>query len=143
MWRDADWYLDALRDGAITQWGPMEIADGAIWLPNGVPLWYDQQRVDGDDRYVLLRGRWRKMYGAKLVENAVQALSRVVLSQAILRISGRYRVVNCTHDEVMALAPLDDTQALDYVLSELKATPSWAPGLPLDAEGSEGERYSK
>lgn len=144
LWKNADFYLNVLRDGGYMSWGPMEVADGAIWLPNGIPLWYDKQKVGEEgDRRVLIRGQWRYMYGPKLVENVVQALSRVVLSQAMVRIAPRYRPVNTTHDEVIVLAPVDDAEALPYVCSELKATPTWAPGLPLDAEGSEGERYSK
>lgn len=144
-WRQGDYYLDICQAKATAQnWGPCEVADGAIWLPNGIPLWYDTQRVgDEGEQWVLIRGRWHKYYGAKLFQNVVQALARVALSEAMLRIAARYRLINCTHDEVWVLAAVDDTEALPYVLSQLSHTPEWAPGLPLDAEGAEGERYSK
>ncbi len=145
MWyHTAEDALNALANGGALEWGPMTINQGAVWLPNGLPLCYDDPQVDNNgDRWFKVRGRRSKMYGGKLVENVVQALSRVVLSEAMLRISQRYKIVNCTHDEVMVLADVDDAEALPYLLSELRKEPTWAPGLPLDAEGSEGERYSK
>ncbi len=145
MWyHTAEDALNALANGGTLEWGPMAIDQGAVWLPNGLPLCYDDPQVDNNgDRWFKVRGRRSKMYGGKLVENVVQALSRVVLSEAMLRISQRYKIVNCTHDEVMVLADVDDAEALPYLLSELRKEPTWAPGLPLDAEGVEGERYGK
>ena len=84
------------------------------------------------------------MWGTKLVQHVCEALARTVVSQAMLRIQANgYQPRNTTHDELWIVTKLDDTNALSYLESELRKTPDWAPGLPLDAEGSEGERYSK
>jgi len=32
---------------------------------------------------------------------------------------------------------------LQLCLAEMKMTPTWLPGIPLDAEGALGERYEK
>lgn len=144
MWYGiAEQALDVLAARTTMRWGPVTVSDGAIWLPNGLPLWYDDPRTDENgDRTFLVRGKRTKMYGGKLVENVVQALARVVVSQAMLRIP--YRPINCTHDEVKYCVPLDEAPAaLDTVLRELKRTPDWAPNLPLDAEGFWGVRYAK
>ena len=145
MWyQTAEAALDILASGGSMDWGPLGIEQGVVWLPNGLPLWYDNPTVDENgDRYFTVRGRRTKMYGGKLVENVVQAFCRVILSQAMLRIRERYRIVTCTHDEIVAVAGVDDTNALEYMLTELRRPPVWAVGLPLDAEGAEGERYSK
>ena len=86
------------------------------------------------------------MYGAKLVENVVQALARVVLSQAMLRIENEgFRVVNTTHDELLVLIPKDgyEEKHAERCAAEMKIAPDWLPQIPLDAEWSIGERYSK
>jgi len=145
MWYvTAEQALDALAQRKTMVWGPLHIEDGAVWLPNGLPLWYDDPETEGGDRYFTVRGRRSKMYGGKLVENVVQALARVVLSQAMLRLPSYLRVVNCTHDEIVALATLDmGQQGYEDMVSELKRPPVWAPTLPLDAEGFYGVRYQK
>ena len=85
------------------------------------------------------------MYGAKLVENLIQALARVAISQAMNRITRMgYRVVNMRHDDLWLALPKDGAQEhLEICMAEMKRTPDWLPGLPLDCEGSIGERYSK
>lgn len=146
LWKQADTILQILESKSQITWGPggcVEVADSAIWGPNGLPMWYTDFAHGDGETFIRVRGSWRKYYGAKLVENLIQFLARIVLSQAMLRIAARYRPVNSTHDELMYVVPVDDEHALEYVISELKRTPEWAPGLPLDAEGSEGERYSK
>lgn len=144
------WYTEAeeairvLREGGELQWGPLTVQQGVIWLPNGLPLWYSNPEVDENgEQYFTVRGRRTKIYGGKLVENVVQALARVVLSQAMLKVRERYKIVTCTHDEIVAVTTVDDEHALEYCLDVLRREPVWAPGLPLDAEGAEGERYSK
>ncbi len=141
-WETAEQALEVLEARTAMTWGPMHIEDGAIWLPNGLPLWYDEFRRDGEGLFCLIGGKWRKMWGTKLVQHVCEALARTVVSQAMLRIP--YRPINCTHDEVKYCVPLDEAPAtLDTVLRELKRTPDWAPNLPLDAEGFYGARYSK
>ena len=76
----------------------------------------------------------------------MQWLARIVMSQAMLRIVDRgYRVVNTTHDELLCLVPKDgrEEQHLEIIREEMIKTPDWLSGIPLDAEGSIGERYSK
>jgi len=145
-WETAEHALQCLEHNQRFTWGPMEIDDGAVWLPNGLPMWYTNFKRDGEDTFVFIRGRWRKMWGTKLVQHVCEGLARTILSQAAIRIyeeTGR-RAVNCTHDELMYVVPaVDAPVVLSYTLDILKAEPKWAPGLPLDAEGAQGERYSK
>jgi DNA polymerase len=100
---------------------------------------------DGYWRYRTRHG-WTKLYSGKLVENVVQWLARIVMSQAMNRIVALgYRVVNCTHDELLVLIP-DDAHAqenLERCRQEMIREPTWLPGIPLDAEASLGQRYSK
>ncbi len=136
-------------------WGPMHVKEGKIYLPNGSWLDYTtlEYYTDGEtgDAFWRIKKRhgWTKLYGGKLVENVVQALARVVLSQAMLRIRNMgYRILNTTHDELLILIPNDDgkytpEELLQDCATEMKRTPNWLPGLPLDCEMALGERYSK
>jgi hypothetical protein len=53
--------------------------------------------------------------------------------------------LNIPHDELLLLIPRDQNaeKTLELCLAEMKRTPDWLPGLPLDAEGELGDRYSK
>jgi DNA polymerase len=90
--------------------------------------------------------KWQRIdtYGGKIVENVTQAVARDVLSANLHLIeSAGYSIVTTVHDEVVTLCP-DEEQYNAPALSALLSTqPSWAEGLPLDAKGFEGQRYSK
>lgn len=151
-WETAEQALRVLEARTAMTWGPMEIDDGAIWLPNGLPLWYDKFKREGisikgdGELWCWIRGQWRRLWGSKLVQHVCEALARTIISQAAIRIEAEtgLRPINTVHDELWWLAPLDEAPAaLDTVLRELKRTPDWAPNLPLDAEGFWGVRYAK
>lgn len=145
-WKEADRILQYLFGGGnFPLWGPFHIENRKIILPNDLSLDYSNLGYDGKDFFTLTRRGKAKIYGAKLVENIVQALARVVLSQAMLRISKKYKIVTCTHDEVVCLAPqVEGAEALKFVLAELIRMPVWADEkLPLAAEGGQGMRYGK
>jgi DNA polymerase len=90
--------------------------------------------------------KWQRIdtYGGKLVENITQAVARDVLAANLPLIEAAgYEIVATVHDEVVTLCP-DEEQYSSPALSALLSTsPSWADGLPLDAKGFEGMRYSK
>ncbi len=155
-WRDAGRLLARIAGGPATDWGPMTIRDHRVYLPNGAWLNYDTLEYhrkesaydpwDDSWRYRTRQG-WTKLYGGKLVENVVQALARVVLSQAMLRIAScGYRIATCTHDEVMIVVDKSVEAAQDdYVIckAEMEKSPVWLPDLPVKAEGGVSTRYEK
>jgi DNA polymerase len=151
-WREADDAIVKLANGEVYQWGPLRVEGGKIYLPNSAPLDYTTLEFYTDpnmhEEYWRIKNRhgFTKLYGAKLVENVVQALARVVLSDAMLRIRHRgFRTVMCTHDEVVILIEADghSSEALGLCMEEMKLEPTWLPGIPLDCEATIGERYSK
>lgn len=86
-----------------------------------------------------------RSHGGKITENIVQAISRDVLSDNISEADEvGFEVVGHVHDEIVTIS--DDTEE-SLGLVDLKCimstTPSWAPGLPLNAEGYEGYFYRK
>ncbi len=148
LWKQGDAMLGYLMSGVYytdLNWGPMRIDKQRICLPNGAALDYSNLTIVDGEYATITRKGTTKIYGAKLVENIVQALSRVVLSQAMLKIIERgWRVVLCCHDELVMVAPIEKAQeCLAECLQIMKTPPAWAAGLPLDAEGWVSERYSK
>ncbi len=84
-------------------------------------------------------------YGGSLVENAVQAIARDLMADAMLRAEERgFPCVLSVHDELVA--EIDDVpiaatpQDFAAVMTEL---PPWAAGLPVAAAGWRGARYKK
>lgn len=88
--------------------------------------------------------KWDRIetYGAKLVENIVQATSRDLLAEAMRRLeSAGNPVVMHIHDEAVIDAPTD--RSLDTMVSIMTEVPSWADGLILNAAGFVGDFYKK
>ena len=82
-------------------------------------------------------------YGGKLVENLVQAIARDCLAEALLRLDGQgYDTVMHVHDEDV-LEVKNGFGSLDAVNKLVSQPISWAPGLPLNADGFEGTFYRK
>ena len=62
----------------------------------------------------------------------------------LVRIEARRYGVNVVGSEVVGLVPIAFADhALDFMLNEMRQPPSWAPDLPLDAEGGWDTCYSK
>lgn len=151
LWRTAEIVLHELADKKIgSWWGPSRIEAGKLIGPNGAWIDYTTlewaQDEETGERYWRLKTRkgWVKMYGAKLVENHIQFLSRVVTSQALIKIrAAGYRVVGMAHDDLWVLVPVDQIeQARAFLVECMSASPVWAPDCPLGAECKIGETYS-
>lgn len=84
-------------------------------------------------------------YGGKLVENAVQAISRDLLGDAMLRMQdANYGIVGSIHDEVITEVPEDNAQEWYKNLVDIMRTPPyWANDLPLNADGGVMMFYQK
>ena len=119
----------------------------SISLPNGLRLKYPNlircqtgsYRFDG-------RRSYENTYGGKLTENIIQALSRIVVTEAMLRIAKipDLDIVLTVHDEIVCVGPKTDAEArFNAIINEMCVAPSWAPDLPLAAEGGFDLSYSK
>jgi DNA polymerase len=94
-------------------------------------------------------GKWAPVnhgygaYGGTWTENIVQAISRDLLAEAMVRLEAAgYPIVLTIHDEVVAEVP-DKFGSLDEFKRLLITAPAWADGLPIAAKAREGARLSK
>jgi DNA polymerase len=162
LWREAELALSRMLNFVNFDWGPLQVrceeATGRrrISLPGCAELIYDslEWHVPTSDDPSWLEPGWRvktrrgfptKMYGAKFVENVVQYMARMVVSQAANRIvKYNIKIATTCHDELVGVVPLDmGQQAYEIMSAELNKSPVWMPNLPLAAEGGVSERYEK
>lgn len=88
--------------------------------------------------------KWSRIetYGAKLVENIVQATSRDLLAEAMRRLEADGNpVVMHIHDEAVIDAPTD--YSLEKIVKIMTEVPTWADGLILNATGFVSDFYKK
>jgi DNA polymerase len=89
--------------------------------------------------------KWERIetYGPKIVENIVQAASRDLLADAMLRLDrAGFAIVAHVHDEVICEVP-EGESSVEEICSFMSKGPKWAQGLPLTADGYECEFYQK
>lgn len=89
--------------------------------------------------------KWTRLetWGGKLTENLVQATARDVLRESMLALDAAgFDIRAHVHDEVIVTEPVDGRSV--EVMSDIMGQPiSWAPGLPLRADGYETPFYKK
>lgn len=128
-------------------------------LPNGRRLWYYLPEVakvskfGGEPRWELTyegkdnkrHGAWGRIstYGGMLTENVVQAISRDLMVEAMIRVENAgYAIILTVHDEIIAEtdAGFGSMEEFDKLMCEV---PRWAFGCPIHASGWTGFRYHK
>jgi len=129
-------------------------------LPNGKRLWYYNPELahvrtkrSGERVYqVTYEGRdnkrggaWGRIYtyGGMLTENAVQAISRELMVEAMIRVEkAGYCMILTVHDEIVSEDDEDfgSREEFEHLMS---IVPVWARGCPIAVDGWEGYRYRK
>lgn len=125
-----------------------------IELPSGRRLSYVRPKIEegsyGGD-IISYEGmeqtskQWTRQdtYGPKLVENIVQATARDCLAEALFNVDkAGYKTVMHVHDEIVMDVPIG-FGSVDEVNNIFGQDISWAPGLPLKADGYECNYYMK
>ena len=119
-----------------------------IKLPSGLFLRYPNLRnvMNEEGRVEWLysaRAEKVRIHGPKTFQNTIQALARCVMGESMVRIHKVFPIALTIHDAVYCVVPNDRvTEAKHLIVSELKQEPTWAPGLPLDAEVGAGQDLS-
>lgn len=158
-WSQCSRMLARIAGGDPVQWGPFLVKNKRLYHPGGAPMIYDtlefyKPQPHEDVKDFERRGYWRvrtrsgykTMHGPKLLQNQCESVSRLIVTQAQIRCARMgYRALNHPYDELLFLIP-DDGHAeehLERCRLEMCKTPTWLPGITLDADASLGKRYSK
>ncbi len=129
-------------------------------LPSGRPIVYSNakakrvtRRARSGNKFqaweLSYQGRnpWREhVYGGLLVENAIQALCRDLLADALVRCEAAgLEPVGHVHDEAICEVSRGlGAEALDEMRNIMSTTaPRWARGLPIRLDGFHAVRYRK
>lgn len=126
--------------------------DVVITLPNGRELKYHKVKLaegrfgnESAEIYHPMEHKWEYTWGGSLTENVVQAMSRDILMEAMLRLEDLgHHTAHHIHDELVIVTP-DETanDVLAIANTELARRPVWAPECPLASEGIVSKKYGK
>jgi DNA polymerase I-like protein with 3'-5' exonuclease and polymerase domains len=144
--------LPGIANGIDMMWGPIQIEKYAMLLPNGNRLHYPdlrqvwQEGVGGSKpAWMFKRGNMPQfIYGAKLVENAIQALAFLHIMETALVVKAKTGFIPChqVHDELIFMCDECDAKGLmQLVVQVMSVSPYWMPGVPLAAKGHIGNSY--
>lgn len=146
--------LDAVRYGGPISVGPVRFVmrKGHLHciLPSGRRIVYRSAKVVRRTRFgrdydsvQYLHGRfgWVDLYGGKLAENIVQAVSRDFVAESLVRCEERGLPV-CLHVHDQIAASTTDDRFGEF-MECMTRCPDWMPDFPLDAEGAMSPRFAK
>lgn len=157
-WADVENYCKAAIDNPGSTYTLRSCKFGMVkhWLTIGLPsgrsIWYPHARLEptkskwgGLQEQIVFDGTDHKehTYGAKLVENIVQATSRDILANGLqIAIDNDYKVVGHTHDEGITESDEGETN-LPHLIDLMCTLPDWGYGIPIKAEGFVTPFYRK
>ena len=115
----------------------------SVTLPSWRSVYYQNARLDygsyGEPgiTYDKAERTCERTYGAKLVENIVQAICRDLLAESLIRcVEHQLPVVHHVHDEIVVETTAGVAQdALTALLRLMTQPANWALDLPLEARG--------
>jgi DNA polymerase len=128
-------------------WRCLKFNNSSIELPNKLALVYKNLTIDKGSLTYETR-KQETTWGGKITENVVQALSRIIITDGMLRIARdetlKGNIVLTVHDEIIFLGPNKEPHVtMEKLIAHMCTPPVWAPDLPLHAEGGYDKRYSK
>jgi hypothetical protein len=157
FWYECDRHLAHMDAGLRYRIGLADIelytTRHGIILPNGLVIKYPglkRAKTEwGNGWQFIKRKQPVHIYGAKTVENIVQALARIiVMDQAVAfveqsRAAGyNWRLANLVHDEVVAIVPEKEADEAKKLLTNIMGTPpKWWPDLPVASEAGYAKNY--
>ena len=148
IWQDGMGVIESIAAGATTWFGNNEFikvhGSQGMLLPSGIYMRFDDLKYDLVDgrkqwHYYVRRGRDR-IYGSKVFQGLTQAIARCIMAEQMLEIQKHYPIALTIHDAVYSVVPEHEaSNAVNLILSVMRTTPAWIPGLPLDAEAGYGQ----
>lgn len=151
MWRTLNGLIPHMTHGSFErQIGPVVFTHEKVILPSGLALHYHKLHNKDGAWWFEFAGEPKYIYGGKMLENIVQALARIVVMDASLRIrkllvtlSSNIRLNLQVHDELVYVVPIELLAKVErIVMEEMCRRPSWGLDIPLDAEAGHGPSYA-
>lgn len=150
LWKRCDEIIPLMASGGNAEIGPCIIDGPRILLPNDMYLAYPNLNYTTNRMYegwsYEFAGMGRTLWGGKLVENLIQSLARIVIMGHMLETKRRLGLKPAlqAHDELVYIVPNARlTECKEGLLSIMRSVPSWATGLPVDAEAGVGRNYGE
>ena len=164
--------FDMARKSCDYELGPLLVRHERIWLPSGLSLHYPglHKTKEGNWAYESRDGGLSFLFGGKLLENIIQALSQIIILRQMVWIScylelvygDEARTALQVHDEVVSAFPLEGAELTGYTdrgepiwkngekIEEVSAditaimhrTDGWFDGIPIGADGETHLQYS-
>jgi DNA polymerase len=117
------------------------------WLPR----WFEDTWPDGGPRMSIGyygRGKGpmvlKTTYGGDIFQGVVQGIAADIMLEGMLlcETAGYYPVMS-VHDELVCETEDDSDYSVDELCDLICIVPEWVEGLPVEAEGWEGKRFTK
>lgn len=164
LWREAEKMIRVMYTATDpVEWRGLKFYKNSVVHPSGTRLIYPRLKctnlteatsMDRRPEFSYWNGKFMKsLYGGLFVENIVQWLARIVMTQAMVDIEhhGKYtygstsRIVLTVHDEVIQSVPARHAEAATaYMNRRLSQTPEWGDDrMSLKAEVDYDDCYSK
>jgi len=126
----------------------IDVRFGMVYLPNGLVMPYRELECDKHGQgWSYMHGKTRRhIYGAKMVENLVQAVAGIILRQAMDRLWLKHgiRTRHQVHDELIFCLPDSELDAIIPIIREEMLQPvPYLPNLPLEVEIGVGPNYAE
>jgi len=144
LWDTGSRFLWHLMDGSTIRWPncPVIAHDHRLFFePSG--LWLDftsleRHAIDATGETIWrhrVKTGWRKTYGARLVENLIQFLARMVISERMVKISQLGLKISLTvHDDIFIVVPDERVAAWEQAIAIMSTPLDWLPTCPIACE---------
>lgn len=136
------WLIMQLPSGRYIYYLNPAVENRKFTSHDGTEYWREVLEYSGIDTKTRQFTR-TSTFGGRLVENAVQAIARDIMCDAITRLEASgYPVVLHVHDEIVCETPIGTLPAAEMERI-MCVRPEWGADIPIGAEGFTAQRYKK
>lgn len=157
LWKRGEDALKYISNGVVgapvDYQGVVKTCKDGLVMPGGLRILFPDLKYEKNGEgnfggeWTFWNGKAREhIYGAKLIENIVQCLARIIVFEqcrlTAIEVNSVAKWVHSVHDEGVFVA--EDFYApyvLDRLLTNMRIPPAWCLSLPLNSEGGFNRRY--
>jgi len=158
LWKRGESALEAIARGnvgmAVDYRGVVKTCKEGLLMPGGLRILFPELRYEKSDsvfggEWTFWNGKAREhIYGAKLIENIVQCLARLIVMEQCRQAKKEFATIakwaHSVHDEgVFVTEDFYAPYVLERLLDTMRIPPAWCADLPLNSEGGFARRYGE